>query len=68
VPHMARLIVGPSFPRLLPLAAILGAVFMLLIDTAARTLTVVELPPGILTAVVGTPAFIALLARARREF
>jgi iron complex transport system permease protein len=68
VPHMARLIVGPSFPRLLPLAAILGAVFMLIIDTAARTLTVVELPPGILTAVVGTPVFIALLARARREF
>jgi iron complex transport system permease protein len=68
VPHMARLIVGPSFPRLLPLATVLGAMFMLVIDTAARTLTVAELPPGILTAVVGTPVFIALLARARREF
>jgi iron complex transport system permease protein len=68
VPHMARLIVGPSFSRLLPLAAVLGAAFTLLIDTVARTLAVVELPPGILTAVVGTPVFIALLARARREF
>ena len=68
VPHMARLIVGPAFTRLMPLAMVLGAVFMLAIDTLARTLVAVELPPGILTAVVGTPVFIALLARARREF
>jgi iron complex transport system permease protein len=39
---------------------------MLVIDTLARTATAVELPPGILTAVIGTPAFIALLAGARR--
>jgi iron complex transport system permease protein len=68
VPHMARLITGPSFARLLPLAAVMGAAFTLVIDTVARTLAIVELPPGILTAVVGTPLFIALLARARREF
>ena len=66
VPHMARLVVGPEFSRLLPVAALFGAIFMLLIDTLARTATAVELPPGILTAVIGTPVFIALLARARR--
>jgi iron complex transport system permease protein len=65
VPHMARLIVGPEFTRLLPLSAVLGAMFMLVIDTVARSLLSVELPPGILTAVVGTPVFLLLLARAR---
>jgi len=68
VPHMARLVVGPEFSRLLPIAAVFGAIFMLLIDTLARTLATIEVPPGILTAVVGTPVFIALLARARRMF
>ena len=68
VPHMARMLVGPEFSRLLPVAALFGAMFMLMIDTIARTLAVIEVPPGILTAVVGTPAFIALLARTRRVF
>jgi iron complex transport system permease protein len=66
VPHLARFLVGPSFPRLLPVAALIGAGFLLLIDTLARTLAAVEVPLGILTAVVGTPFFIALLRRARR--
>jgi iron complex transport system permease protein len=65
---MARLLVGPEFSRLLPVAALFGAMFMLLIDTIARTMASIEIPPGILTAVVGTPVFIALLARARRMF
>ena len=68
VPHMARLLVGPEFSRLLPIAAIFGAIFMLVIDTIARNLSTVEIPPGILTAVVGTPVFLALLARATRAF
>lgn len=63
VPHMARLLTGPSFRRLLPLATALGALFMLAIDTLARTLLPGEIAPGILTAVVGTPVFLALLAR-----
>ena len=65
VPHMARLLVGPEFSRLLPVAALFGAAFMLAIDTFARTLATIEVPPGILTAIIGTPVFIALLARAR---
>lgn len=68
VPHMARLLVGPEFSRLLPVATLFGAMFMLLIDTLARTMASVEIPPGILTAVIGTPVFIALLARSRRMF
>jgi iron complex transport system permease protein len=68
VPHMARLVVGPEFSRLLPTAVLFGAGFMLLIDTIARTVAPIEVPPGILTAVVGTPVFIALLARTRQAF
>lgn len=66
VPHLARLLVGPSFPRLLPTTALLGGGFLLLIDTLARSLAAVEIPLGVLTAVVGTPFFIALLRRTQR--
>lgn len=67
VPHLARLLVGPSFPRLLPAAALLGGGFLLLIDTLARTLAAVEVPLGLLTALVGTPFFLALLRSAQRR-
>jgi iron complex transport system permease protein len=68
VPHLARFLVGPSFPRLLPATAILGGGYLLLIDTLARTMAVVEVPLGILTAVIGTPFFIALLHQAHRSW
>jgi iron complex transport system permease protein len=67
VPHAARLLVGPGFGRVLPVAAILGAAFMLVVDTLCRTLSQAEIPPGVLTALVGTPAFIALLALSARR-
>ena len=67
VPHLARLLVGPSFPRLLPTAAVLGGGFLVVIDTLARTLASVEIPLGILTAIVGTPFFIALLRSAQHR-
>src|SRR5205807_5730854 len=47
VPHLARFLVGPSFPRLLPTAALLGGGYLLLIDTLARTASSVEIPLGI---------------------
>ncbi|MFZ2065762.1 MAG: iron ABC transporter permease [Xanthobacteraceae bacterium] len=62
VPHIARTLVGPDFARLLPTAALLGGGFLLAIDTLARTATATEIPLGILTALVGTPFFIWLLA------
>jgi iron complex transport system permease protein len=65
VPHVARFLTGPSFPRLLPVSAILGASYLLLVDTLARTMAPVEVPLGILTAVIGTPLFLALLSRGR---
>ena len=66
VPHLARLVVGPAFARLLPMTLVIGAGFLLLVDTVARTIGVVEMPLGVLTSVLGTPVFIWLLARGRR--
>ena len=66
VPHLARALVGPDFPRLIPTAALLGGGYLLFIDTLARTAAPVEIPLGILTAVIGTPFFIWLLAGMQR--
>jgi iron complex transport system permease protein len=68
VPHLARSLVGPDFARLLPTAAILGGGYLLLIDTLARTAAAIEMPLGILTAVIGTPFFIWLLAHMQRSW
>ncbi|WP_407524094.1 FecCD family ABC transporter permease [Methylobacterium oryzisoli] len=68
VPHLARFLVGPGFARLIPTAALLGAGYLLVIDTLARTIAPVEVPLGILTAVVGTPVFLWLLAGAERDW
>jgi iron complex transport system permease protein len=66
IPHLARLLVGPAFLRLLPMSVALGAAYLLAVDTVARTLGAVELPLGVLTAVIGTPVFLLLLMRGRR--
>ena len=68
VPHLARALVGPDFPRLIPTAALLGSGYLLFIDTLARTAAPVEIPLGILTAVIGTPFFIWLLAGMQRTW
>jgi iron complex transport system permease protein len=68
VPHLARALVGPDFPKLLPTAALLGGSYLLFIDTLARTAAQIEIPLGILTAVIGTPFFIWLLAGMQRNW
>jgi iron complex transport system permease protein len=67
VPHMARLLVGPRFDRLLPASILLGAAFMIGVDTLARAAARIEIPLGVLTAVIGGPVFVWLLARSRRK-
>lgn len=68
VPHLSRLIVGPDHVRLLPTTAFLGAVFVLVVDTLARSLTSAEIPLGIVTALVGAPVFAVLLRRGERAW
>jgi iron complex transport system permease protein len=67
VPHMARLLIGPRFDRLLPASILLGAAFMIAVDTLARSGARIEIPLGVLTAVIGGPAFVWLLAHNRRR-
>lgn len=62
MPHAARMAVGAGFARSLPVAALAGALMLLLVDTLARTLTDFEIPPGVLTALVGVPALFLLMA------
>jgi iron complex transport system permease protein len=65
IPHIARMAVGPSFDRLLPTAMLLGGSYLLLVDTLARTVARIEVPIGILTAILGAPFFLWLLMRGR---
>jgi len=65
IPHMARFLVGPEFSRLLPATVLLGAIYLLGVDTLARAATTVEIPLGVLNAFVGAPLFLWVLARAR---
>jgi iron complex transport system permease protein len=63
IPHLARMLVGPDHRALLPATLSLGASYMLLIDGLARTATAVEIPVGILTAIIGAPFFAYLQRR-----
>lgn len=66
LPHGVRLLVGPGHRALLPLSALVGAIFLLWADTAARSLfDPRELPVGIVTAIIGAPIFALLLGRRR---
>ena len=68
MPHIARLVVGPNFNRLLPAAMLMGAGYLLVVDTIARTLAETEIPLGVLTAFLGAPVFVWLLATGRRSW
>lgn len=68
VPHICRLMVGPDHRYLLPATWLFGGAFLVLCDTAARTLLApTELPVGILTALLGGPFFLWLLLARRQE-
>ena len=66
VPHVARRLGGPSYAVVLPLSLLIGAGFLGLADTVARTaLSPAELPIGVVTAVVGAPVFVLILRRSQ---
>ncbi|GAA4935706.1 hypothetical protein GCM10023237_67590 [Streptomyces coeruleoprunus] len=67
VPHAARMVVGAGHRRLLPVAALGGAVFLSAADLVARTVAAPEeIPVGVVTALAGGPFFLWLLRRAGR--
>lgn len=65
IPHFSRMIVGPDNQRLLPLSAVLGALFLLVIDTLSRASMSSEIPLSILTGLIGAPFYFYLLVRQR---
>ncbi|BCL32220.1 FecCD family ABC transporter permease [Streptomyces aurantiacus] len=67
LPHAARALVGSGHARLLPVAALAGAVFLVWVDTLARTvLDPQEVPVGVVTSLIGVPVFVLVLYRTRR--
>lgn len=67
MPHLARMLVGPDHRILLPVSALLGAGFLLAVD-GLPALFAVEIPLGIVTAILGAPFFLYLLNRSRRAW
>ena len=65
VPHFARMFVGPDNTKLMPTSALLGAIFLMVVDTLARNVSVVEVPLGIITGLVGAPFYAWLLYKQR---
>ncbi|MDO4616246.1 MAG: iron ABC transporter permease [Lachnospiraceae bacterium] len=67
IPHLGRMLVGPDNRKLIPVSAVLGAMFLLIIDTVARNITSAELPLSILTGLVGAPFYFYLLFKQRMK-
>lgn len=63
IPHLARALVGADHQRLLPVSGLIGAIYLLMVDNLARTLTTAEIPLGIITALIGVPVFAVILRR-----
>lgn len=65
IPHCSRMLVGSNNRYVVPVGISIGASFMIIIDTLSRSMSVIELPLSILTAIIGAPVFISLLKRNR---
>ena len=63
IPHMCRMMLGSNHLSLVPASVSLGAVFMIIVDTMARTVSASEIPVSILTAIIGAPFFVMLMRR-----
>lgn len=67
IPHFARMLAGPNHSRLLLTSMLVGAIYMISIDTVARTASYGEIPIGVLTALIGAPVFGWLLFRTQKR-
>lgn len=68
IPHIARLLFGADNKIILPISALLGGIFLLIVDNASRIIFSFEIPIGIVTAIIGIPIFIMVLKNAKRGF
>jgi iron complex transport system permease protein len=67
VPHMCRMIWGQDNKKLIPASISIGATFMVIVDTVARSISAAEIPVSILTAIIGAPFFILILTSRKRN-
>jgi iron complex transport system permease protein len=65
IPHAGRIFVGPDNVKLVPVVFFMGAIFLILVDTAARSISGFEIPLSILTGLIGAPLCITLIYRQR---
>lgn len=65
VPHLCRMMVGPDNKKLIPMAMVVGALFMVVVDTLCRSIAKAEIPISIITGIVGAPFYFYLLFRQR---
>jgi len=68
IPHIARLLFGADNKIILPISALLGAIFLLVVDNLSRIIFTFEIPIGIVTAILGIPIFIIVLKNAKKGF
>lgn len=67
IPHLARLLVGQDNTKVIPVSAVISAIFLIIVDTAARNLTGAEIPLSIITGFIGTPFFAFVLVRQKNS-
>lgn len=68
IPHVCRFLVGPNYRILLPISVLMGALFMLVVDTVCRVVLPGELPVGIITSILGAPLFLYMLLQSRARW
>jgi iron complex transport system permease protein len=66
IPHITRMLVGPNNKVLIPASALIGAIYLIVVDDVSRMLFNVEIPIGITTSLIGIPFFAVILKKARR--
>ncbi|OPY72659.1 MAG: putative ABC transporter permease protein [Syntrophorhabdus sp. PtaU1.Bin058] len=66
IPHVTRMLVGPDNKVLIPASALIGAIYLIVVDDVSRMLFNVEIPIGITTTLIGVPFFAIILKKARR--
>lgn len=68
IPHIARMLVGPDNRRLIPAAALIGGIYLLIVDDICRLAFASEIPIGIMTSLMGVPFFILILSRSESRW
>lgn len=67
IPHIVRALVGPQYTKLLPAAAMMGGIFLLIMDNIVRSVTIMEIPIGLAISFIGAPFFYMLIRKGKKN-